>query len=260
MYVKYGDYQHADNEASVIFTAQALRSPWRGYRYAMRYVMEIMGELSCNHPTKTLSQQTEDLIAGYAQDGKTLGVYNSNGTPTKHFLDSTRADLIDGPNIEMRRWPKSDEGEFASHRTYHIVATAEYYAPDDRDFWPGMVKYQERMLYKGQPPVQVGAVTIGRRVFLYDIGGNEHQQVVASNYSLILIQSGEALGYAGWVFPLDPVEPFRLHPDLTEKEYVGPTFGSNVYSGGSAKIYESRWQYVMNIPFATYGNYSPVSR
>jgi hypothetical protein len=253
VYVQYGDYQHADYEASIRFTAQALRSRWRGYRYAMRYTMEIIGELSCNHPTKTLSQQIEELIDAYGVDGKTLGLYESDGTPTRHFLDATRIDLRDGPTIEMRRWPKGDMGEYAAQRTYHIVATAEYYAPDPRDFWPGMIQYQEHMTYRGQPNLQA-------RKYVYDQNGTEHEQVVAVRFPLMLIQSGEAKGYGGWVFPLGPIEPSRVMPELTDESYLSPTFGNAAYSGADSMEYETRWQYVMAIVQAAYGNYYPVSR
>lgn len=247
MYVKYDSYQHQNNEASITYTVHPIYSRWRGFRYAIRQVMTVQGELSCNHPSKTLSEQIEDLIDAYSVNGKTLGLYHDDGTPTRHILDSSQSNLVDGPKVIRRSWPDGNIAQYASVRSYFIEVAAEFAAPEGDDAWPGIVRYQETMRYIGEP---------GPRVrYMYDFLGNEYAQTVAAAVPIRMVQSGVGIGYGGYVTPIAAVLPTRVLKDLTDLQYESPTFGTN-----ATKEYRSRWSFVMTIPPAAYGAYLPVSR
>lgn len=252
MYVGYGTpgsadyYQHQDGEASVVFRVQSLYSRWRGFRYAVRYSMIIQGELSCNHPSKSISTQIDELIAAYSVNHKEIALYTSGGVKTQHYLSPNDVGIIDGPKVVRRSWPKGDIGEYASRRTYLIEIQELRKSADADDDRPDIIKYQEHIRYEGEP----GAVVR----WLYDQAGVEWKQTRAQAYPLRLVQSGHAIGNGVRIGPLPAVEPTRVLPELSWQDWKAPNLGSE-----SVNQFETRWSYTMSIPTSSHLAYNPHS-
>jgi len=147
MYVKYDAYEHATNAASVIFEAFPIRSPLRGRRYAVRYRMTVQGELlECDGDLDT---QIDTLVTAYAVDRKTLGLYHDDDSATRHLLSHTDPNLVEGPYVLYRSWPRGDLAEYAAFRTYKIIMEAIYDFSEIVDPTCQIIEYTERIEYFG---------------------------------------------------------------------------------------------------------------
>lgn len=254
MYVGYGTYggspwyAHQSGEAAIVFTVEQERSQWRGRRYARRHRMIVTGALSCNHPTKTLSQQIDDFISAYSVDGLTLALYRDDNSMTQHALDATDTGLIEGPFIKVRQWPSGDNGEYASKRSYIIEAEALYYDFESTDPWPGIIKYQESFMWFGNGGP--------KRRWVYDQGSAQWTYDIIPVTRVRLVQQGHSIGYSGYALPLDAVEPLYLINDQVYRNPVSPIFAT-----GGTKEYHYHWSFPMDLPY-TFGTlpHNPVSR
>lgn len=254
MYVGYGTYggspwyAHQPGEAGITFTVEQERSKWRGRRYARRHKMVVYGALSCNHETKTLSEQIDEFIAAYAVDGLTLALYDDSNNMTQHALDATDSGLIEGPFIKVRSWPKGDNGEYASKRSYVIEGEALYYDFEDTDPWAGIIKYQESFQYYGNGGPE--------RRWVYDQSSQQWEYDIIPSTRVRLIQQGHSIGYSGYALPLNPVEPVFLVNKQVYRNPISPTFAT-----GGTKEYHYHWSFPMDLP-AAYGTmpHYPVSR
>jgi hypothetical protein len=250
MYVQYGTgsgaYKHGRNEASITYTNRRLYSEWRGYHYAQEVVMTVQGELSCNHPTLSISQQLDALIAAYSVDGKDLVLYTDANVATQHKITSSMGTIIDGPRVTKFDFPVGDFGEYVSHRTYFIEVYAQYRYYDTNDPWPGIVRYQESIRYIGNGGPAV--------VLVPDQSGNEIQRQLWPSTPITMLQSGESIGQGGYALPLPAVEPLYLRNDKAITTYSSPTFGSR-----GTKMYGMEWVFPMEIP-ASLAIHTPVSR
>jgi len=235
VYVKYGDYSHQIGQDSITYTVQKLYSQWRGFEYATRQTMTAQGALGF-HPTKTLSEEIDDFIAAYSVNGKTFGLYTDAGVATQHIIDSTNTLLKDGPKVVVRKWPRGDRGEYACHREYLVEVSAVFTTNDDDDPWPGIIRYQETMQYRG-----TGGLV---RKFLYDQDGGEWEQAIYALSPLVLVQSGVSIGWGGYALPLDPVEPARQLYHL-QRNRIGPIMLGSTWEGTE---YHYSWSYVMSLP------------
>jgi hypothetical protein len=209
--------------------------------------MTVQGSLSCNDGD--LDTQIENLIDAYSVNGKTLALYDSGGTRTRHALDATASSLLDGPKIVRHVWPKGDRGEYASCRSYYIEATAIQAYYDSSDPWQGILKYQEQLFYEGS-----GGASFR---WVHDQIGNPTKRIRIPGTSFYLHQRGHGIGQTGYVLPLPAVEPTMVAPERTRLTYTSPTIGT----GYNGVRYESQWNYTMELPNSNYFDaYTPVSR
>jgi len=258
MYVGYGTpgvdiYKHDVAGASITFSVRKLYSRWRGYLHALEYRMTVQGELTCNHPTDTLSEQIDDLIAAYAPEGKRLALYRDDDSVTQHVMPGQLENVftLDGPKIEFRSWPKGDIGEYASIRTYLIAARAVYALYDANDAFPGVIRYQETFRWQGNGLASFWLVP--------DQAGNYTQRIRYPGTSMMLYQEGYSIGQNVRISPLSPVYPTALHNDKVVYEPVSPEFGTGELIGNYTE-YHTRWVYPMELPPGYFNATQPRSK
>jgi hypothetical protein len=250
LYVKYGSYAHGNNEASITYSKETHFSEWRGYPYAQTITMTVQGELSCNHPTLTLSQQITALETAYRTDFQDLVLYTDAGVATQHKITSSMGGAphylgpcIDGPKVISFAYPNGDMGEYASHRSYAIVVQAMYQYGALTDPNPGIVRYQETMKYIGD-----GGPAIVR---VPDQNGNTTQRTRWPATPIMLIQSGVSIGFEGYALPLTAVEASHLISNEIMVQYEAPTVGTRNTPPsmfGGTKFFNMEWMYPMMLP------------
>jgi hypothetical protein len=86
MYLKYGNYQHAANEASVVISKQQVFSE-AGIVRGLRERWDIQGMLQAADQT-ALTAAIDALTAAYSVQAQDVGFYLDNGQPTSHRITS----------------------------------------------------------------------------------------------------------------------------------------------------------------------------
>jgi hypothetical protein len=88
MIVKYGPYQHSQNEVSIRITREPMRSQG-GLFYAYKERWDCQGLLLNYATQQNLTNAIQQLTAAYSVDGNNLVLYLDDGiTPTAHALIS----------------------------------------------------------------------------------------------------------------------------------------------------------------------------
>src|SRR5262245_3127403 len=122
MYLKYGAYQHAANEASVVISKQGLFSE-AGIARGVRERWTIQGRLQAADPT-SLSAAIAALEAAYRLQGQDAGFYFDNGQASSHVLRS--AGTVGGVRVVVPpSFPQGQGAEYSTFRSYTIVLEAE---------------------------------------------------------------------------------------------------------------------------------------
>ena len=142
MYWKYGNYTHPANEVNLVSVQQYPVYTDRLYRRTSRYRMTIAGELQYATQAELTTKITE-LMAAYDYDGYEAGLYQDDGTVTRHHLP-LNGNLISGPRIMYRDFPKGDAAEYATKRTFRVVLEAEYLEVESQ-----LVSFQETLSFRG---------------------------------------------------------------------------------------------------------------
>lgn len=142
MYWAYGSFVHPANEVNLVNFQQFPVYTERLRRRTTRYRATIEGELQYSTQAD-LTTRIGNLIDGYSVDGQEACLYQDDGTPTRHRLALT-ANLISGPRIMYRDWPKGDAAEYATKRTFRVILEAEYLEADSE-----IVSFQETLSFRG---------------------------------------------------------------------------------------------------------------
>lgn len=247
MYVGYGTYGDPDfyqftaGRASIIYNVRSVRSEYNNRRQGIMCELIVQGELSCLDGD--LDTQISDFITAFAEDYKTLALYRDDNTMTNHALNIADANLVDGPWIDARSWPKGDRGEYASQRTFYIHGKALFRSTQSAADY--IIKYHETIRIRGN-----GGPKVAR---LYDQAGNFVQPQIVPNTPVYVTQSGMSIGWQGYVLPLGPVNPTYLQNELSIE---APETGIQLSNGLGR--YQMSWQYQMVQP--SYAFYAPTVR
>src|ERR1700754_756758 len=86
MYLKYGDYQHASGEVSIVITKQGIFAD-AGILRGVRERWDLQGRLQAESPA-ALSTALEELAAAYSVQGQDVGFYFDDDTPSTHQITS----------------------------------------------------------------------------------------------------------------------------------------------------------------------------
>jgi len=240
MYLKYGGYQHPDNEARLMaFIVKPGYSP-RGKRqttvYEMHVQIEICLPLSMAGATTAEAQshinnRIVELISVYENNYQDVSFHHDDGTKTRHSLDN--ANSLTGVRITHRTWPKGDGDEYATTRTGYVVFQAEYLTVDSQ-----IVMYQEvvRNIGTGGPRWRVQELEVGNPIVV-PLNQRTAQRV---------IQTGMAVGLQGYVLDyMIPLWPQFEHLDLRE---VSP--GTPRANGQGYTHFPISWTFHMTLPAA----------
>lgn len=181
-YVKYGNYQHPDNEANLTLFQQIPLYSRRGYRWGFRYIMEIQGEI-LETTQAAFQTKVNGLVNAYADNGNDFGFYDNDGNLTNHSLTSSAA--ISGTKVILRDWPKSDGAEWATKRTFRVRVQADFVDTESE-----LKSFNESITHSGT----AGEV---KRMFNVD-NGDPVAQTVRQNHYQTIVQTGSATAQSGY--------------------------------------------------------------
>lgn len=240
MYLKYGGYQHPDNEARLMAFIVKPGYSQRGKRlttvYEMHVQIEICLPLSMAGATTAEAQshindRIVELISVYENNYQDVSFHHDDGTKTRHSLDN--ANSLTGVRITHRTWPKGDGDEYATTRTGYVVFQAEYLTPDSQ-----IVLFREvvRNIGTGGPRWRVQELETGNPIVV-PLNQRTAQRV---------IQSGVAVGLQGYVLDyMIPLWPQFEHLDLREVSPATPRANGQGYTH-----FPISWTFHMTLPAA----------
>lgn len=218
MYLQYGNYQHAANEASVGITRQGVWSD-AGILTGWREQWRISGFLQAADQ-ESLTIAILALVQAYSIQGQDLGLYLDSGLLSSHYLLSagTKAGtrVTEGPTFSQ-----GEGAEYSTFRSYQITVEAE-----SQIVVPGMLAFYETLNFQG---------TGGPRfVHLEPLDGLPVKQITHLSSVCRVTQQGEAIGQSTWPAPSPPIWPEALQQDrvqITRKspKRMGP-IGQPIYT------------------------------
>jgi hypothetical protein len=188
MYLQYGSYAHAIDEAAI--TPISRRSILDGANrvYGTTETWEVRGWLQAPD-VSSLTQAIANLENAYAVQGQDLGLFNDDGSQTAHGAFS--ANTLGGIRVMGIEYPDGGESdaEYTTYRKYTI--RLEW---DTRVAANGIIAWTESILYTG------GGYLMG---FLEPILGLPQKQQFKQSTTFRAVQRGTAVGL--WDYP--PVPP-----------------------------------------------------
>jgi len=225
MYLKYGSYQHAANEASVVISKEGLFSE-SGAPRGVRERWQIQGRLQAANQA-SLTAAIEALTNAYAQPAQDVGFYLDDGQPTSHVLIS--AATQGGVRIVVPpSFPEGKGAEYSTFRSYVIVLEAE-----TLDSSVGLLQWIEVIQMRGGGP---------RFGYLQPVNGLPQKQLLQEATTYRATQSGQAVGQFAYPDPAAPLWPLAEHVDQREIRRELPKRsglpGNAVYSQ-----YKISWSY-----------------
>jgi hypothetical protein len=223
MFARYGNFQHPANEVNIARMDVRARYSPRLLRTSLIFTIYLEGELLADTQA-TINDKIVALANAYSVDGLDFGFYRDDGTVTSHRLPSNDPASITGVRVINRSWPQGDAAEFAVKRTFAITLQAEYTSADSQ-LWA----WQESVEFIGN---------CGPRFEVIETYEGPIVQQLALRTSMKIIQSGSAIGYAGYVMPPGP-----LLPGIEHQEQRRVSLGSAKRQGRLALFYPSSWVY-----------------
>ena len=232
MYFQYGAYQHPPGEVNLTRMEIIPRFNNRGQRFAALNRLHIVGEIQ-EIGQKDLSAKIAVLINAYVSNGFSAGWYESDGTPTRHFLDQNQANNMSGVRVFRREWPRGAGDEYATVRTFYIVLEALFYEPQSE-----LMEFNE----------EIRAIGTGGPLWesIISTTGPVTSQILAQQTPQRLIQTGYVIGGAGYhVAVPSPLFPAWEHGPRRLQRPRQPRFYGKLHRG-----YRFDWRYDMEAPTA----------
>lgn len=226
-FVKYGAYQHPDNEANLTMFQQVPLYSRRGYRWGFRFLAEIQGEI-LEETQSAFQTKVNSLVNAYADNGNDFGFYDNDGNLTNHSL--TSAASISGTKIILRDWPKSDGAEWATKRTFRVRIQADFVDTETE-----LKEFSESIVHQGT----AGEV---KRMFAVD-NGNPKIQTVRQQHFQTIVQQGFAVSQSGYPTPPGPALVNANTIEVTDDRSIvrnAPKRDRNGFYD-----YRTDWTYVM---------------
>jgi hypothetical protein len=205
MYLKYGNYQHPANEASVVITKESVFTE-TGIVRGLRERWNIQGRLQAADPA-ALTAAIDALGAAYAIQAQDVGFYFDNGQLTSHYITSSATN--GGVRVVVPpSFPEGKGAEYSTFRNYTIALEAEWLDPNAT-----LLAWHETIRFTGGGP-QFG--------HLEPINGLPVKQLLKQATAFHATQSGEAVGYLAYPAPPQPIWPQAEHIDRREIRYELP--------------------------------------
>lgn len=127
MYIKYGTFSHALNEASVSINQTVIESDYNvGIGYTANWTIQgmLLPDASAADPVANLTAKITSMQAAYGQNGKNIGLYEDDGTLTAHYINNNLT--VQGVRIQGLNFPQGLGAEYATTRSYVISLTADF--------------------------------------------------------------------------------------------------------------------------------------
>ena len=227
-FVRYGSYQHQENECEVLIDKSAVLSS-AGIPIAHDVRWTINGCLFGDDPSD-LTTKIRALEDAYSIPGQSLGLY-IDGTITAHSIPANSSDagcqVIAGPS-----YPEGNGAEYSTFRKYQIVIGAT--VPVEAGKTDNILSFRESLQFSGTGgPLYT---------FLRTLNGPWQKQMVSQTSTVTCVQSGSAIGYMYYPMAPGPIFPGDEHGDKRQTTRSSPQrMGLN---GQSYRNFETSWQYV----------------
>ncbi len=230
-YWAYGAYNHPAGEINVVnLTVRNVHSG-RGQQKHVLFTYHLRGEICNASTTAEITARLIELEQVYSVEGQNCGLFIDASTPTAHILRNDHPNNISGNRVIQRpSYPEGGAVEYATGRVYTIVIQAVFASPESQ-----ILEYNERIQYVGDggPLVDVRNMVRGAPR-LYPRCERTAQRI---------IQSGNSVGFNGYVEPLGPIFPSYEHRDQQTWIYGTPEFKGQQYSE-----YPMQWAFYMSSP------------
>lgn len=236
-YFKIGNYQHPNNEVFLTrHEAYNNYSP-RDERISVTHRLHISGQIIASTAADFLTRANE-LSVAYASDYQTVGLYNDDGTPTTHVLNTNAFDNASGNKIEYRSWNTEDPAELATHRSFSVVIRAVFDHPSSE-----ILHFEETI-------TRIGAGVVPRFVWVLTWPTrNVGQQLVPPIRQILnqttpqtVIQYGKVVGWSTYPFGNVPPPVFPQYEQPLKRTIVTHR---PVWRGNSHREYGVSWRYTM---------------
>jgi hypothetical protein len=198
MIVKYGSYQHSQNEVSMRITREPMRSQ-AGVFYAYKERWDCQG-LLLNYSTQAaITTAIQQLTSAYSVDGNDLVLYLDDGvTPTAHALYNANCNggtrIVQAPSFPETLG--TAEYQPAAGRSYSFAVEGETALTSENV----VTKFEETLKFQGTGGPIVVWIPVAQGPWI------QQQTSEASTYKVV--QSGSAIGLYG-----TPPVPPPIWPD-----------------------------------------------
>lgn len=230
MIIEYGGVRLDDHVAMPTFFGAARRFNSRGQAQSVVKRMVISGELLGTSAT-TIDAKVATLQSVFAVNGGLCRLLQTDGTATRFILGETGSfggcKVLDGPTFTL----EDGKAHYCTGLPFTVAMEAEYPVLGAQ-----LVAFQETITRVG---------TGGpRRVTIELDNAFPAEQIVSQATPVVVVQTGEAIGFATYpVFP-DPIFPTQV--DLPDGYQT--TVGSPRVDGGAYVDFPIRWNYRMTLP------------
>jgi hypothetical protein len=231
MVFKYGGHSHPPGEVNLVNMEVIPQFSDFRRRWSTLYRLHLRGELIYNGQA-ALHPKIAELIDVYAENGYTAGLYHTDGTPTRHFLDMTRNDVLTRTQVVYRSWPTGDDGEYTTARTFYIIIQALFDTNEGE-----IMAWRESLDFIGDGGREFEWVKTPR--------GAPIQQFTRDFTTQSIVQHGELFAMNVWPLGNVPIAvlPAWLHRSRSVIKMIGPQYLGNRYYN-----YGISWTYVMEAP------------
>jgi hypothetical protein len=129
MHIRVGNFQFYPWEATLSNVTIESRFSARKIRETKIVQMSIVGTVVADGAA-AIGQRLEEIRQALAFDGKDVGLYEDDGTPTHHVLVSNDPYNMTGNQIHVTSFPSDAGAEYVSGRDFSFTVRAEIYAAD----------------------------------------------------------------------------------------------------------------------------------
>ena len=222
MYLRYGSYTHAQNEASVVIDTAVMYTP-RAEIEMIRYTFAIKGVIHGTSQNNLLAniaalENAYKFANGYdlvLLEDDLVTVFSQ--LPSGTSLGGTR--VKNGPS-----YPVGDGAEGSTFRTYTITLEADYVNVNNN-----ILSWQDNLQLTGGGP---------RYVFLGVLSGAPQQQIAQQQTTYKATQSGQSVGMFGYAGAAPPVFPQAILPEQTSITLTSP-----LRVGNNFRDWVTAWSY-----------------
>ncbi len=205
MYLKYGNYQHAANEAAVVISKQGIFTE-SGICRGVRERWDIQGRLQAADQAG-LTVAIGALTAAYVSQGQDIGFFFDNGQPTSHRI--TSAATNGGVRVLVPpSFPEGKGAEYSTYRSYALAVEAEWIETQST-----LLNWTEALSFRGGG---------SQFAFFEPLGGLPQKQLLRQFTTYSATQSGSAVGHLGYPVPPAPIWPAAEHVDRREVRFELP--------------------------------------
>lgn len=238
MYLQYGNYRHADNEAAYTITSSVVETD-DGDPYESTTTWQIAGRLLAD-TTSALVTALRSLEAAYSVWDRDLAFYDDSGNVC-HSLPT--AGSTSGVRVTAFGYPDGEGAQLSTFRDYSITVQASY--PYGTTTYRS---FRETVSFRGGGP---------ERAVLELVNGPPQEQILKAVTACRVVQSGSAVGLYGY----PPVPP----PLFPGKEIVAsippgnPQYGSPRRRNSRFTDFPVSWTYEFwsSSPLFAYPNRRP---